>query len=77
MTAVESGEINAVVAWHPDRLHRSPKELERFIDIVQSRRVAVQTVTAGEVDLSTATGRAVPDDRRVGAGLVGAKVGAD
>ncbi|MGZ6528310.1 MAG: recombinase family protein, partial [Actinomycetota bacterium] len=31
---LKAGRINAVVAWHPDRLHRSPRELEDFIDLL-------------------------------------------
>lgn len=54
---IGSGEIGAVIAWHPDRLHRSPRELERFIDLVQASGCKVATVKAGELDLSTASGR--------------------
>ena len=57
LMAIEAGEIDAVVAWHPDRLHRSPRELERFIDLVEARRTHVATVQGGEYDLSTASGR--------------------
>jgi DNA invertase Pin-like site-specific DNA recombinase len=57
LAAVESGAVSAIVAWHPDRLHRSPRELESFIDLVERHGTAVQTVTAGLVDLSTPTGR--------------------
>ena len=48
-----------VVAWHTDRLHRSPRELEEFIDVCEARGVAVETVKAGPLDLSTPAGRAV------------------
>lgn len=51
--------INAVIAWHTDRLHRSPRELEEFIDICERAGVAVETVKAGPVDCSTWAGRAV------------------
>lgn len=57
MDDVKLGEIDSIVAWHPDRLHRSPRELEDFIDVIESRGVRVQTVQAGEYDLSTAAGR--------------------
>jgi site-specific DNA recombinase len=46
-----------LVCWHPDRLHRSPRELEDFIDVVEASGAAVATVKAGDYDLSTATGR--------------------
>ncbi|MDQ3573858.1 MAG: recombinase family protein [Actinomycetota bacterium] len=52
-----AGELNAVVAWHPDRLHRSPTELESFIELVEATGAKVGTVRAGEYDLSTPTGR--------------------
>lgn len=57
LEAIAAGDIEAVVAWHPDRLHRSPVELERFIDLVEAHRVAVATVQGGDYDLSTASGR--------------------
>ena len=57
LAAIDSGTIGAVVAWHPDRLHRSPRELEGFIDLVERHGTAVQTVTAGAYDLTTPTGR--------------------
>ena len=59
LTAVQSGEVTAILAWHTDRLHRRPTELERFIDIIREHDVAVQTVRAGELDLSTASGQMV------------------
>jgi site-specific DNA recombinase len=65
LDAITTGTVTAVIAWHPDRLHRSPKELEHFIDLLERKRVQVQTVQSGELDLSTPTGRAVA--RTVGA----------
>lgn len=49
--------IDAVVAWHPDRLHRAPRELEDFIDVVERAGATVATVTTGLFDLSTPAGR--------------------
>ena len=57
LEAIEAGRVDVVVAWHPDRLHRSPLVLEGFIAAVEKADVAVHTVTAGQWDLSTATGR--------------------
>jgi site-specific DNA recombinase len=54
---LRAGRIDAVVAWHPDRLHRSPRELEDFIDLVEANRAAVATVQTGEYDLGSASGR--------------------
>lgn len=46
-----------VVAWHTDRLHRSPAELETYIDLCERHGIATHCVTAGPLDLTTATGR--------------------
>jgi site-specific DNA recombinase len=54
---IEAGNVEAVVAWHPDRLHRSSVELEAFIDLVERSGVGVETVQAGRVDLGTPAGR--------------------
>jgi DNA invertase Pin-like site-specific DNA recombinase len=54
---IKDGKINAVLAWHPDRLHRRAAELERYISICEKHRVENQTVTAGMWDLSTPSGR--------------------
>ncbi len=35
LTAVEERRFDAVVTWHNDQLHRSPRELEAFIDLVE------------------------------------------
>jgi DNA invertase Pin-like site-specific DNA recombinase len=54
---IRAGNVKRLIAWHPDRMHRQPKELEEFIDVVQSRKVAIATVKAGELDLATADGQ--------------------
>jgi site-specific DNA recombinase len=51
------GRAGAVLTWHTDRLHRSPRELETFISLCEAHRVEVRTVRAGELDLSTPSGR--------------------
>ena len=56
LTDIETGAISAVVAWDLDRLHRRPIELERFMDLADTHRVKLATVS-GDVDLSTAQGR--------------------
>jgi site-specific DNA recombinase len=50
---------NLVVAWHTDRLHRSPRELEEYIEVSERHDVDTVTVQAGELDLATASGRMV------------------
>ncbi|MFI7581708.1 recombinase family protein [Kocuria kalidii] len=59
LARLDRGGIGGVIAWHQDRLHRSPKELERYIDVCEARGVTTHTVQAGEIDLSTPSGRAV------------------
>jgi DNA invertase Pin-like site-specific DNA recombinase len=52
---IRAGSIEAVVCWHIDRLTRSPRELETFIDV--AGQIPTHTVQAGALDLTTATGR--------------------
>lgn len=59
LAAIQRGEVDALVAWHTDRLHRSPVELERFIDVVENAGVQIQTVQSGPLDLATPSGRMV------------------
>ncbi len=57
MDAVKAGEVDVVLAWAPDRLHRSPRELEDFVEAIEAAGVEVVTVQSGRVDLSTPAGR--------------------
>ncbi|MFJ6384971.1 recombinase family protein [Kitasatospora sp. NPDC092039] len=59
MADLWTGPQNAVAAWHTDRLHRSPLELEEFIDLCDRRHILVETYLAGPLDLTTPAGRAV------------------
>lgn len=54
-----AGKATVVIAWHNDRLHRSPTELEEYIDISDRRGVNTHTVQGGTIDLSTSNGRMV------------------
>lgn len=56
---LRTGRADTVLAWHTDRLHRSPAELEEYIDVCEPRRVQTRTVKAGHLDLTTATGRMI------------------
>ena len=56
---IADGSVDVVVAWHTDRLHRSPLELEDYIAVCEQRNVGTLTVRAGELDLATASGRMV------------------
>ena len=56
---LDAGRAKVVTAWHTDRLHRSPKELETYIDLAERRGVVTHSVKAGPLDLATPSGRAV------------------
>lgn len=57
LAEVTAGRVDVVVAWHPDRLVRHPRELEDLIDALEAARCPVETVRAGAVDLTTRSGR--------------------
>jgi DNA invertase Pin-like site-specific DNA recombinase len=59
LDALRAGRADTVLAWHTDRLHRSPAELEEYIDVCEPRRIQTRTVKAGHLDLTTATGRMI------------------
>lgn len=56
---IRDGTVDAVVAWHTDRLHRSPVELEDYVALCEAQGVATHTVKAGHIDLATPSGRLV------------------
>lgn len=56
---LRAGTYGTVLAWHTDRLHRRPTELEEYIDVCEPRSIQTRTVKAGSLDLSTATGRMI------------------
>lgn len=51
---IQSGTVEAVVCWHPDRLYRQLRDLEDLIDLA----VPIHTVS-GDLDLKTDMGRTV------------------
>jgi site-specific DNA recombinase len=57
LDSITAGEIDAVLVWHLDRLHRSPLELEHYITVCEPRGVPTHSVRSGPLDLSSATGR--------------------
>ncbi|WP_285610601.1 recombinase family protein [Actinokineospora globicatena] len=65
MGVVEAGLAGVITAWHTDRLHRYPTELEAYIGMCEPRSVATHTVKAGYIDLATPSGRMVA--RQLGA----------
>lgn len=56
---VRARRIQVILAWHPDRLHRHPRELEDFVDLLEATGCVVHTCRAGEYDLATPNGRMV------------------
>ena len=59
MRAVGEGRVDGIIAWHTDRLHRRSLELEKFVNVVEAHGTKVQTVSSGEIDLSTPSGQMV------------------
>lgn len=59
MEMLGAGEVSAVVVYHADRLYRRSTDLERLVAVVEGSGAQVHTVAAGDVDLSTASGRMV------------------
>lgn len=56
---LRSGDIGAIVAWHPDRLYRKVTDLAELIDVCKAHNVQIATVNASHIDLSSPTGRMV------------------
>jgi DNA invertase Pin-like site-specific DNA recombinase len=54
---IRAGLLDAVVVWHLDRLHRQPRELEEFFDLVDAAGLSRLASVAGDVDLATHDGR--------------------
>src|SRR5438552_3007558 len=48
---VETGAVNAIYVWHPDRLYRSLRDLEDLVDMVDDFDLTICTVRAGSIDL--------------------------
>jgi site-specific DNA recombinase len=54
---IKAGEIDAVVAWADDRLHRQPMELEEFFEITDAAGIKNLATVSGDLDLSTEDGK--------------------
>ncbi|MFE9865898.1 recombinase family protein [Streptomyces sp. NPDC005506] len=54
---IEAGHIDAVIAWHPDRVYRQPAELEELILLIERKDTEIRTCLTGIVDLNTPAGR--------------------
>ncbi|UPG68788.1 recombinase family protein [Gordonia hongkongensis] len=54
---LRDGRVGALIAWHTDRLYRSIPDLSELVEICDDRGIEIRTCKAGEVDLSTPSGR--------------------
>jgi site-specific DNA recombinase len=54
---VRAGLLDSVVVWHLDRLHRQPRELEEFFEVVDGAGLSRLASVTGDVDLATDDGR--------------------
>lgn len=57
LAALAAGEVNALVAYAPDRFYRRLADLVGFLDAVKQAGADVATVSGGYVDLNSPEGR--------------------
>ncbi len=57
LESIRAGQVGVVLVWHPDRLHRAPRELEDYIEAVNLHGTDTHFVKAGQWSLDTAAGR--------------------
>lgn len=61
LEAIRKYEIDLLIVWHADRLHRRAKEFEAFLDVLEERDktkpLEIVTVHGGDMDLNSAGGR--------------------
>ena len=57
LNLMRDGEIDVVITWHHDRLHRSMKDFEEYVDASEKHQIPTLAVRSGEMDLSSANGR--------------------
>jgi site-specific DNA recombinase len=53
---MRAGAIDAVLVWHPDRLHRRPIELEEFVDVCKVARITEVAYVGGELPVGAEDG---------------------
>jgi DNA invertase Pin-like site-specific DNA recombinase len=56
---IRHGRVNAIIAWHTDRLYRRLADLEELAKVCEDFGLAVRTCRSGELDMSTPTGRMI------------------
>jgi site-specific DNA recombinase len=57
LDAMKRCEFDVLICWHPDRLYRSMKDLERLIEVADAAGVEIRSVNGGDLDLSNSSGR--------------------
>jgi DNA invertase Pin-like site-specific DNA recombinase len=57
LAAMARREFGGLICWHPDRLYRSMRDLERIIEVADTAGVQIRTVNGGDLDLSNSSGR--------------------
>ena len=65
LKAIGDGEIDAFITYRTDRTWRKMRTLEDLIDLVEDRQITIATVSSGEIDLTTAEGRAMARQQAV------------
>lgn len=56
---VRAGHVRVVIAWHTDRLYRRTRDTLELIEAGEPYGLKIVTVRAGELDLSTPSGRMI------------------
>lgn len=60
LAAIRSGDVDAVICWDTDRLHRRLADLSEYMDVCGGDQgIPTHTVNAGDVDLATSSGRMI------------------
>src|SRR3954449_946914 len=54
---LSTGRHDVLVCWHTDRLYRRLRDLVDLLDVAERRALRIAAVKAGNLDLSTPTGR--------------------
>jgi site-specific DNA recombinase len=54
---LESGRVDAIVAYSSSRMYRLPRDLEPLLDLAKSKGIQIATVVSGDIDLTAADGR--------------------
>jgi len=57
LSLVRAGEINTIITWHTDRLYRRLRDLVDLVELAENNPIRILTVKAGDIDLSTPSGR--------------------